>query len=73
MAAYLEITPDALRKWRISGRGPPFVRESAHVVIYPKAALLRWLRKNQQTKQAPFKRRPRPKRAPDPAESPGAA
>jgi predicted DNA-binding transcriptional regulator AlpA len=42
-AAFLGISPRALQKWRVNGRGPPFLRLSTRCIRYSEAELLRWL------------------------------
>jgi hypothetical protein len=50
LAAMLGILPDTLRKWRKSGRGPAFVRETPRSVVYLRQTVETWLRTNQQNR-----------------------
>lgn len=43
LAAMLGVQLDTLRKWRIAGKGPPFIRETRITVVYRKAAVDEWL------------------------------
>jgi hypothetical protein len=42
-AAFLAVSPRALRKWRVTGRGPQFVRLSSRCIRYSQADLVRWI------------------------------
>ena len=42
-AAFLGISPRALQKWRVTGRGPKFLRLSARCIRYSQAELDRWV------------------------------
>ena len=41
-AVILGLKPQTLRKWRLSGRGPRYVRVSQTMVAYDEAELTRW-------------------------------
>ena len=41
-AAFLGVSPRALQKWRVSGRGPPFLRLSSRCIRYCHADLIGW-------------------------------
>lgn len=43
LAGILGVQLDTLRKWRIAGKGPPFIRETRITVVYRKAAVDEWL------------------------------
>jgi len=43
-AAFLGISPRALQKWRVNGRGPEFLRLSSRCIRYSRANLLGWLK-----------------------------
>ena len=49
VASMLGIKPQALRRWRQRGVGPPFVKETPRSTVYPKAGFERWLAENQRT------------------------
>jgi hypothetical protein len=42
-AAFLRVSPRALQKWRVNGRGPEFLRLSSRCIRYSRADLLGWL------------------------------
>lgn len=42
-AAFLGVSPRALQKWRVTGRGPKFLRLSARCIRYSQAELDRWV------------------------------
>lgn len=43
LAALLGVQPDTLRKWRIGGIGPPFIRATRISIVYRKSAVEEWL------------------------------
>lgn len=43
LAALLGVQPDTLRKWRIQGIGPPFIRATRISIVYRKSAVEEWL------------------------------
>jgi hypothetical protein len=45
-AAFLQVTPFALRKWRRTGYGPCFIRCGARLVRYTMSDLHSWLEQN---------------------------
>jgi len=42
-AAFLAVSPRSLRTWRVTGRGPQFVRLSSRCIRYSHAELVRWI------------------------------
>jgi hypothetical protein len=42
-AAFLGVSPRALQKWRVNGRGPEFLRLSSRCIRYSRGDLLSWL------------------------------
>ena len=42
-AAFLGVSPRVLQKWRVSGRGPQFLRLSSRCIRYSQADLLCWI------------------------------
>lgn len=45
LAALLGVQPDTLRKWRIAGIGPPFIRATRISIVYRKSAVDEWLQR----------------------------
>ncbi len=41
-ADFLGVSPRALQGWRLSGRGPPFIKISSRCVRYRKVNLIEW-------------------------------
>lgn len=77
LAAMLQVQPDTLRKWRVAGTGPKFIRESARSVVYLRESVHEWLKKRERRVQIsyPRSRRRRTTRAdgsPSNAQPPGA-
>jgi predicted DNA-binding transcriptional regulator AlpA len=42
-AAFLGVSPRVLQKWRVTGRGPQFLRLSSRCIRYSQADLLSWV------------------------------
>jgi hypothetical protein len=42
-AAFLGVSPRAMQKWRVTGRGPQFLRLSSRCIRYNHADLVRWI------------------------------
>lgn len=42
VAAYLKVSPPALEKWRLTGKGPAFIR-IGRLIRYRRSDLDRWL------------------------------
>jgi hypothetical protein len=42
-AAFLRVSPRALQKWRVTGRGPQYLRLSSRCIRYSEAELVRWI------------------------------
>jgi hypothetical protein len=51
-AAFLQVTPFALRKWRRIGCGPSFIRCGARLVRYARKDLDTWLQQNKFASEA---------------------
>lgn len=61
LAAILGVQLDTLRKWRIQGKGPPFIRETRITVVYRKVDVDQWLAQSVQRVQTVEPRAPRKK------------
>lgn len=75
LAEKLGVKVDTLRKWRIEGRGPPFIKETSRSILYMRDSVDKWLKKHERVVQHSYKRRRRSTRADKPSarpESPGA-
>lgn len=59
LADMLGVQIDTLRKWRIEGRGPPFIRETKRSTVYLRSSVLAWLKRSEKRVQITEKRRPR--------------
>ncbi len=44
VASILRVTPRTLSHWRNKGEGPPYIRASYQIVLYPKVKLQEWLK-----------------------------
>ena len=42
-AAFLGVSPRALQKWRVNGRGPQYLRLSSRCIRYSHSELVRWV------------------------------
>jgi predicted DNA-binding transcriptional regulator AlpA len=42
-AAFLGVSPRVLQKWRVTGRGPQFLRLSSRCIRYSQSDLLCWI------------------------------
>lgn len=66
LAALLGVQPDTLRKWRIQGIGPPFIRATRISIVYRKAAVEEWLARAERHVQITEPRTSRKKPEPPP-------
>lgn len=46
MAAFLSITPGTARRWRLEGKGPPYVKVGRRCIRYHPAHVAEWARDN---------------------------
>lgn len=44
LANILKVTPRTLRGWRQRRIGPPWVKPTGHIIIYPKDSFREWLK-----------------------------
>lgn len=57
LAAMLGVKLDTLRKWRVQGKGPAFVKETRRTIVYRKSAVQAWLAQAEQRVQTVEPRR----------------
>lgn len=76
LAAMLQVQPDTLRKWRVAGTGPKFIKESARSVVYLRESVHEWLKKRERRVQISYprarRRSTRADKSPTDAQPPGA-
>lgn len=56
LAAMLEVQPDTLRKWRVAGTGPKFIKETSRSVVYLRDSVHDWLKKREKRVQVSYPR-----------------
>jgi excisionase family DNA binding protein len=47
-AALLQLSPRTLRRWRVEGKGPPFIRLGSRRVRYRREAVMDWAQRQEQ-------------------------
>lgn len=57
LATMLGVQTDTLRKWRVAGKGPKFIRETSRTVVYLRKSVMKWLEESEVNVQIAYKRK----------------